>query len=386
MNAPKKIIVVGAGHRGGIYADFSVAHPNLMQVVGVVDPNPEVLSAFSDRYRVEHRFSSFDNFLRANICADAIFICSPDVCHYSQTMASLKAGYAVLLEKPIALHWAECVAIRDTARHTGLPVAVCFPLRYHPLCQRVLQILKSGVLGKLLAINHTEYIGIDRMTHNFVRGGWNRSDRAGTLLLSKSCHDLDWIIALSGGVMQNGATHGSLDWFRVQNAPEGSAERCVDCGVEKACPYSAVDLYVRRGKWLRHFQHPIEQELATGPHGRCVFRCDNNLWDTQSCSMMMSTGVNVTFSMHVFTRQNDRRTHLMGSRGELVIPESFDRIEIRPFMGEARTEDFSVLPQGHHAGADWAIVADFLTAIDTGRALPVSIDEALKSHHIAFMI
>lgn len=386
MSAPKKIVVVGAGHRGGIYADFSAAHPELMQVVGVVDPCPEVLSACSDRYGAEHRFLSFDDFLNAKLCADAVFVCSPDVCHYSQTIASLKAGYAVLLEKPIALHWAECVAIRDTARHTGLPVAVCFPLRYHPLCQRVLQILERGELGTLLAINHTEYIGIDRMTHNFVRGGWNRSDRTGTLLLSKSCHDLDWIVALAGSTMKYGTTCGSLRWFRSENAPEGSADRCIDCGVEQECPYSAVDLYVRRGKWLRHFQHPIEQELAAGPHGRCVYRCDNDLWDHQSCSLMMRSGVDVSFSMQVFTHQTDRRTHLMGSLGELIVPESFDRIEVRPFMGEARTEDFSALPQEHHAGADWAIVADFLAAIDTGKVLPVSIDQALESHRIALMI
>lgn len=385
MSTPKKVLVVGAGHRGAIYADFALTHPRQMQVVGVVEPHATVRDAFADRYGAEHRFASFDSFLAARVAADAVFVCSPDAYHYPQTIASLEAGYAVLLEKPIALTWDECVAIRDTAHRTGLPVAVCFPLRYHPLYRRVEEIVGSGELGSLISINHTEYIGIDRMTHNFVRGAWNRADRTGTLLLSKSCHDLDWIVALAGGAMVSGATQGSLRWFRAENAPKGSTDRCISCSIEERCPYSAIDLYKRRGKWLRHFQRPIEEELAHGPHGRCVYRCDNDLWDHQSTSLLMSSGVDVSFSMHVFTHQTHRRTHLMGSLGELIVPESFDRIEVQTFKPNAcRTEDFSALPESHHAGADWGIVADFLATLETGKDIPISIDRALESHRIAF--
>ena len=379
----KRVVVVGAGHRGGIYASYAAVRPDRMRVVGAVDPDPEALAHFAADHGAERCFGSFDDFLAARIEADAVLVCSPDAYHYTQTVASLEAGYAVLLEKPIALSWDECAAVRDASRRTGRLVAVCFPLRYHPLCVRALEVVRSGELGTVISIDHTEYIGIDRMVHNFVRGGWNRAERTGTLLLSKSCHDLDWIVAL-GGAMKSGSTYGSLGWFRAENAPKGSADRCVECAVERECPYSAVDLYVRRGKWLRHFRRPIEEELADGPYGRCAFRCGNDLWDRQSTSLLTKSGVSATFSMEVFTRRTNRSTHVMGTRGELFIPESFDRIEVTDFLGGVRVEDFSGLPQERHAGADWALLEDFLGALDTKKELPISIEKALESHRIAF--
>lgn len=80
------------------------------------------------------------------------------------------------------------------------------------------------------------------------------------------------------------SSYGSLKWFRAEHAPLGSSLRCTDgCVVEQECPYSALELYYRRKRWLRHFDIPegadpetvILQELKTGAYGRCVYHCDN---------------------------------------------------------------------------------------------------------------
>lgn len=87
-----------------------------------------------------------------------------------------------------------------------------------------------------------------------------------------------------------------MKWFKESNAPAGSTARCTDgCLVEKTCPYSAIHLYYRQKRWLRHFDLPEEgdadevilKELREGPYGRCVYRCDNDVVDHQVVSMRM---------------------------------------------------------------------------------------------------
>lgn len=392
-----RVVVVGAGHRGELYARFVKTYPTKMQVVGVVEPRLDVRQTFVKTYELEEEcsFEAFEEFVDLSSkgkLADAVIICSPDCCHFDQTIAALDMGYHVLLEKPIAQSYDQCLAIAQKARQKSLIVGVCFPLRYHPVCLRVMQLVQQGSIGELIEINHTEYIGTERMVHNFVRGEWNTAERSGSLLLSKSCHDLDYIVALAGANCRQASSYGSLKWFRVENAPSGSAARCVDCAVEATCPYSAVKIYLREGKWLRHFscvdRESIEHELRTSVFGKCVYRTDNDLWDNQVVAMQMENGVSVSFSLNAFTLQTKRRTHLMGSQGEILVDENFDKIVLRKFLDNSQSvEDFSDLPEQLHAGADWVIIEKFIEAVATGDAqsLSISIDRAIESHRIALM-
>src|SRR6185312_14330171 len=58
------------------------------------------------------------------------------------------------------------------------------------------------------------------------------------MLLTKSCHDIDWLVYLFGRLPVRVASFGSLTHFRTADRPEGAADRCLDCPVEPSCPYS----------------------------------------------------------------------------------------------------------------------------------------------------
>ncbi|MEF9950631.1 MAG: Gfo/Idh/MocA family oxidoreductase [Mucinivorans sp.] len=389
-----KAVIVGAGHRGAIYAQYAEFHPQVMQITALVEPCPDVREAFAARYGLadDRVFASFDSFIAAPRMADAVIISTPDALHFSQTMASLEAFYNVLLEKPIAQSYAECLQIQALAHKMALMVGVCFPLRYHPVCQRTKELVRQGAIGRLVSINHTEYIGVERMIHNFVRGACSRVASSGPLLLTKSCHDLDYIVALSNARCRTAYSVGSLSWFRAENAPQGSAFRCIDCSVEGECPFSAVEIYRRRGHWLRHFRDTtpggIERELAGGPYGRCVYHADNDVWDNQVLAMEMENGVSVSFSLNALTTLDKRRTHLMGSEGEILVDENFDHLFLRRFIDHSEEVfDFGDLSDKGHAGADWQLVEHFIEAFHDGSYsdLEISIDRAIESHRIAFL-
>lgn len=392
------VVAIGAGNRMNAYAEL---HPQEMQVVAVVEPNRVRREHLAARCGVteENCFSSWEDFLSKPKAADAVFICTPDHMHYEPTMRALEQGYDVLLEKPIAQTWEECTAIVDKARSKECIVGVCHVLRYHPYFKKFREIVDSRQLGELISVNHVEAVGIERMTHAFVRGLWRKESETNPMILSKACHDLDLLVWLTGKKCLAVDSYGTLKWFRSENAPSGSSMRCIDgCRVEKECPYSALELYYRRKRWLRHFDMPdgcdsdavILKELQTGPYGRCVYHCDNDVVDHQVVSMLMEDAVTINFSMDAFTRESGRRTHFMFSRGEAFGDEQ--SLTVRHFHPAWPDEvyDFSAYSGecNYHGGADQEIVRDFIRAVETrqGDRLLTHIESSLESHRIAFEI
>ena len=398
--AKVKVAAVGAGNRMNAYSEYARIHPEEMEIVAVVEPNDVRREQYSRRFGIPVTacYSAWEDFLSLPKQADALFLCTPDSLHYQPAIRALEKGYDILLEKPIARMWEECAAIVAKARELNRIVSVCHVLRYHPYFVRLKEILESGVLGEIISVNHVEAVGIERMTHAFVRGLWRKEEETNPMILSKACHDLDLLVWLTGKKCTDVSSYGSLKWFCEKNAPQGSTERCIDgCAVEQECPFSACALYLRRKRWLRHFDIPegedpepyILRELKEGPYGRCVYRCDNDVVDHQVVSMQMEDGITVSFSMDGFTKEGGRKTHVMCSRGEVYGDEK--KLTVRYFDARPdETYDFSAYygECNFHGGADLNIVGDFIQAVRTGNAafLRTDIETSLESHRIAFEI
>lgn len=395
------VVAIGAGNRMDAYTEYALLYPGELEIVAVVEPNKLRRMDYASRFRLspEKCFEDWTQLVALPRMADAVFLCTPDHLHYEPVMALLDKKYDILLEKPIARSWQECNDIAVKAREQLCIVSVCHVLRYHPYFMKFREMLAGGALGKVVSVNHAEAVGIERMTHAFVRGWWNRADKSNPMILSKSCHDLDLLVWLLGVKCLQVSSYGSLKWFKSSNAPAGSTYRCTDgCAVEKDCPYSALNLYYRQKRWLRHFdilsgtdeEETILEELRTGPYGRCVYRCDNDVVDHQVVSMQMEEEITVNFSMNGFTREGGRTTHVMCTEGEIWGDEK--TLTVRYFLPDRKDEvyDFSYCSGecNFHGGADLNIVADFVKAVSTrdGGHLSTNIENSLESHRIAFEI
>lgn len=395
------VVGIGAGNRLNAYVEYAVLHPEEMRVIAIVEPNDVRREHCARRCGVptENCFTDWKEFLQREKMADAVFICTPDNMHYEPAMLALERGYDVLLEKPIAQSWRECNDIVLRARQLNRIVGVCHVLRYNPYFMKFREIVAGGTLGELISVNHVEAVGIERMAHAFVRGLWRKESETNPMILSKACHDLDLLVWLTGRRCREVSSYGSLKWFKACNAPAGSTSRCTDgCAVELECPYSAIDLYFRRKRWLRHFDMSegvnvddvIMHELRTGLYGRCVYHCDNDVVDNQIVSMLMENGVTINFSMDAFTKESGRKTHFMFSKGEVFGDEQ--TLTVRHFHSEMPDEifdfSFSAGECNYHGGGDLNIVSDFIHAVSRGDGsnLLTNIESSLESHRIAFEI
>ena len=78
---------------------------------------------------------------------DAIYNPLPNGLHAEWTIAALDAGKHVLCEKPFTANADEAEEVAAVAARTGLVVMEAFHYRYHPLAQRMREIVESGELG-----------------------------------------------------------------------------------------------------------------------------------------------------------------------------------------------------------------------------------------------
>ena len=392
---PVSIVAIGAGNRTNKYLEYVKQHPDKVKLVGVVELNDIRRKHVADCFSLDASqcFVDYRDFFQHPVEADAVMICTPENMHFEPTMQAIERGYHILLEKPIAQTLEECMLIAQAARKHDVLVSVCHVLRYHPYFMKIKELVDSGELGNIISINHRTSVGLDRTAHGFVRGLWRKEAVTNPMLMSKCCHDIDFLLWLTKTPCRKLTSFGSLRWFKEKNAPEGSAARCVDCKVESRCPFSAVDLYRVRRDWIANFDVPegktidevIEEQLRYGLYGRCVYRCDNDVVDHQIVSMEMESEVTINFSMDVFTVKDNRETHISLTEGEIDGDET--RLKVCRFRGaKEEVYDFSDLAhQPFHAGADLNIVADFIDAIQKNRRNVVtSIEQSVESHRICF--
>ena len=392
---PVSIVAIGAGNRTNKYLEYVKQHSDKVKLVGVVELNDIRRKHVADCFSLDASqcFVDYRDFFQHPVEADAVMICTPENMHFEPTMQAIERGYHILLEKPIAQTLEECMLIAQAARKHDVLVSVCHVLRYHPYFMKIKELVDSGELGNIISINHRTSVGLDRTAHGFVRGLWRKEAVTNPMLMSKCCHDIDFLLWLTKTPCRKLTSFGSLRWFKEKNAPEGSAARCVDCKVESRCPFSAVDLYRVRRDWIANFDVPegktidevIEEQLRYGLYGRCVYRCDNDVVDHQIVSMEMESEVTINFSMDVFTVKDNRETHICLTEGEIDGDET--RLKVCRFRGaKEEVYDFSDLAhQPFHAGADLNIVADFIDAIQENRRNVVtSIEQSVESHRICF--
>ncbi|MBR6164949.1 MAG: Gfo/Idh/MocA family oxidoreductase [Clostridia bacterium] len=391
-----RFVLIGAGQRGMIYARTAHAKGHEIAAVAEKDPVRRNTAAAEFGIPAARSFASGAELLAQPRMGEAAIIATMDRDHFREAVPAMEKGYHLLLEKPISPLPEETLAIERTAERTGRHVSVCHVLRYSPFFREIRNVITSGRIGRVITIQHNENIGNYHIAHSFVRGNWRRSDLSSPLIMQKSCHDMDLLVWLAGSKCSSVASFGDLTYFRAENAPEGSAERCCDCSLRDSCRFSAYRCYLPlAGSWPAavltedQSEEGLREAIRTGPYGRCVYRCDNNVCDHQVTILKFENGITATFNLSGFTNRMTRTMKIMGEDGEIRASEAENVIEITRFSANATEKNGSevirpeLVPSGH-SGGDSGIVDDFLSMLEGKHSESATeIHESVESHMMA---
>ncbi len=393
-------ILIGAGNRGAeAYASYALQYPNELKFVGVADPRADRREAFRKAHHIDEKYSveSWEQIFEFPKFADFVLICTQDHMHMEPLQKAMALGYDILCEKPISPVKEELVTLKEQmAEYPGM-ISVCHVLRYSPFFRKIKEILDAGAIGTLMNIQHMESIGFWHMAHSFVRGNWRNTAESSPIILAKTCHDFDILLWLTGKKCLSVSSFGSTKLFKAENAPEGAPKRCTDgCPHRSECPFYAPKFYLEHPKAIVDGYRKVVtmdpsteglmEALKTGPYGRCVYACDNDVADHQIVNMRMEDELTISFTMSAFTNECERTITLQGSKGEIFGRMEEDEIIVTDFVTGNRTIHKLNTPKVGHSGSDASMMKELVSLISQGRQREnvSNATQAIDSHLIAF--
>lgn len=165
--------IIGPGSIANNFADGLKESPNA-RLLAIAGRDPVRRGAFGDKYAVAggKRYSDAAALL-ADPEVQAVYVSTPHPWHAELSIAALRAGKAVLCEKPGGMNAAEVTAVTEVAAQEGRLWAEAFMYRLHPQIARTLEILKTGEIGEPIHVR----------THFGFNAGFNETSRLYDLAL-----------------------------------------------------------------------------------------------------------------------------------------------------------------------------------------------------------
>lgn len=141
-------------------------------------------------------FASYEELVR-DPEVEAVYIPLPNSMHREWTIKAAAHGKHVLCEKPMGLTAAEAREMIVACETHGVTLMEAFMYRYTPRTQKVLEILRSGVLGEIKQINATFRFRLDRPSIKL------QPELGGGSLYDVGCYPINFVgtivDALAGG-------------------------------------------------------------------------------------------------------------------------------------------------------------------------------------------
>ena len=116
-----------------------------MDIVAVASRKAKSAQKMADKYDIPEVVTFDEMVSRDDI--DIVYVPVPHVAHKELTIKALKAGKAVLVEKPAAVTAAEFDEMAECAKENGTFLMEAVWTRFFPLAKRLDEVLKSGVIG-----------------------------------------------------------------------------------------------------------------------------------------------------------------------------------------------------------------------------------------------
>ncbi len=190
-----KALVVGSGSIGRRHAQnlrkLGVEH------IAVCDTDAERIEPLIEELGVES-YTDYGEAL-GDYEPDVVLVCTPPVYHVEQSLAAIRTGAGVFVEKPLSNSVEGVDDFISEAERTRSTVQVGYNLRFHKGMKKLIELVEEGAIGKILwaRAEMGQYLPDWRPWQDYRKSYTARSDLGGGIILDAS-HELDYIIRIMG--------------------------------------------------------------------------------------------------------------------------------------------------------------------------------------------
>ncbi|MGB0497232.1 MAG: Gfo/Idh/MocA family protein [Rubricella sp.] len=240
-------------------------------VAGAFSSDTGRSAAFARSLGLEHAVADWRALADPGLI-DAVVIATPNHLHVPQSEVFLKAGIAVICDKPLGANVAECEALARTVAETGLPFLLTHTYCGHPMVRHARRLVREGALGPVRIVQAhyaQDWAARSRVSGGDRHEGWRfdpaRSGIAGTLAdVGTHAHHLLRFVtgleveALSAMTMALAATAGLEDSAQVSLRLTAGAMGGLFCSQAAAGNGNALSIrvYGEAGGLTWHHEDP----------------------------------------------------------------------------------------------------------------------------------
>jgi predicted dehydrogenase len=229
--SPIRIAIAGAGAFGREHLDRLTVRRDV-QVTGIADPSAEALASARQRYGIDHCVPDARQLLQQN-GVDAIIVATPAASHVDLTLQALERNICVLLEKPVAPSAALAARLAGAARAAGAFVLPGHVLRFSRDHARLVEIVRSGRIGRVLYASSRRYRDDSHATRY----------RDVDPVLMTMIHDIDLALWIADSPFRSvRARRSAGDSFRSMTTANAVTASGVQCELRTAWTFKAGDL------------------------------------------------------------------------------------------------------------------------------------------------
>ena len=138
--------ILGAGSIAGRFSEALAALPEA-ETLAVGSRSQDSADRFAEAHGFSRAYPSYEE-LAADPDVDVVYVATPHPFHAENVELCLRAGKAVLCEKPFTVNAAEARRLVGLARERGLFLMEGMWTRFFPLMRRLRRMLSEGALGE----------------------------------------------------------------------------------------------------------------------------------------------------------------------------------------------------------------------------------------------
>jgi predicted dehydrogenase len=256
-----------------------------IEVAAIAARDPARAREFATAHGIPRVLASYDELVN-DPDLDAIYNPLPNSLHCEWTVRALRAGKHVLCEKPLSSNAAEAEQMAAAADQSGRILVEAFHYYYHPLAQRVREILRDGTLGPLSRLEakfSVPFIPPTDIRHNL--------SLAGGATMDLGCYPLHMIRHFSGTIPVVKAARARIGAPGIDIAmetdlelPSGATAR-MNCSMEPTAPLQIMfEAHGERGSLsvvnplAPHRGHQLTLKTAAGENQE-TFPLDSTFTD-----------------------------------------------------------------------------------------------------------
>jgi UDP-N-acetyl-2-amino-2-deoxyglucuronate dehydrogenase len=196
MKSNLRFAIIGCGRIAGRHAEQINRIATLTSVCDIIEERARSLAGqFSCDYTTD------PEMLLKRKDIDVVSICTPNHLHAPHTIQSLRSGFHVLCEKPMAISVRDCEAMITEAEKTNRRLFIVKQNRFNPPVEAVKRIIDEGRLGKIMDIQLSCFW--NRGLKYYEESDWKgRKSMDGGTLFTQFSHFIDLLYWMIGDIEQ----------------------------------------------------------------------------------------------------------------------------------------------------------------------------------------